>query len=87
MIGQKGEYTKLKRESWNAPALTKARLSQTPPVDLTQASSISLKRAPSRSSEPINAQVRSHLSLSEPIHNLLFLLSLLVCVTNSTIWD
>jgi len=44
----KEEYTKLKRESWNAPSThqssPKTHLSQTLPKDLAQTSSISPKR-------------------------------------------
>jgi len=37
----KGEYTKLKRESWNAPVLTKARLNSPMPDDPRGSHSIS----------------------------------------------
>jgi len=37
---EKGEYTKIKRESWNAPTLAQARLSQKLPEDLAQARSL-----------------------------------------------
>jgi len=44
----KGEYTKLKRESWNAPTLTKAHPNSPKsdtPEDLTQVSSSELNLA------------------------------------------